>query len=93
MHYRLPTCPDRHRVAVACASVRRRAREVRPAVPPRSEHSIVRLDSVDGAVLHVQTHNTNTTTILQFVQHESKVIVGSVRVRDIAIQLHPAKPS
>ena len=44
--------------------MRTRAAEVCTAVAAGSEHGLVRTESVQGAVLHVQRHDTDTLAVL-----------------------------
>mmetsp|Transcript_8045 Transcript_8045/g.23944 ORF Transcript_8045/g.23944 Transcript_8045/m.23944 type:complete len:447 (-) Transcript_8045:902-2242(-) len=53
-----------HGVAVARARVRAGAGEVRPAVPPRGEDGVVRLDPVDGPVLHIECHDADAPSVV-----------------------------
>jgi hypothetical protein len=68
-----------HGVAVARACVRRRAAEVRATVPAGSEDSLVRAETVECAVLHVQRNHADALAVLHD-EIESEVLDEEVGV-------------
>lgn len=63
-----------HGVTVTRARVCTGSREIRAAVTTGGKHGVVRANSVEGAVLHVQCKNTLAGTILIHEQIECKVL-------------------
>lgn len=81
------TSTDDHGVTVTRASVRTRATEVSPTVTTGSKNGLVAPETVEGSVLHVESDDTDTLSILH-EQIERKVLdekVGVVTER-LAVQ-------
>ena len=75
------TLTQSHGVAVSCACVRTRAREIGTSVSSSGEHSVLCEDTVDRSIFHVQGNHTDTLAIVVHKKIEAEVLneVGGIK--------------
>lgn len=67
-------CASGHRIAITGAGVGRCRREVCTAVSTRGQNGLVRMEAVDGAILHAQGRDTLAGTVFVHDEIHGKVL-------------------
>ena len=70
-----------HGVAISGARVRRSTRKVAAPVPTGRQHRVGGVNTVDGAVFHVEGHHPNTASVVVHHQVQRKVFDKVCRIK------------
>lgn len=59
-------CAGNHRITIASARMRARATEVRPPITASCEYCLMRTESVEGTIFHVERNYADALAVLHY---------------------------